>query len=125
MPELSHAELCHLVEDAVAHICGLPRIGLRFTVQEVKFIGVPTNKLLICAALHFLRDGSPFCCGQAGCHLGLMGEKLDALAAHISRDWMEGRTVEVEFCPPIATVIHGGATFGLSKVPDWEGAEQR
>jgi hypothetical protein len=63
--------LKRIVEEAVFHVCDLPRPGLWFCVDEVEAKGRPPEQLIVWATLHFLPEGSPFCCSEPNCHLGL------------------------------------------------------
>jgi hypothetical protein len=65
-----------LVENVVEEVCGLRARGLLFHVDEVEALGRPPERIAVWATLHFTPAGSPFCCGEPGCHLGLMGERL-------------------------------------------------
>jgi hypothetical protein len=81
----SEAELRRLVTQAVADVCELPRPGLWLSVDQVEAAGRPLKRLRVWATLHFLPAGAPFCCGEAGCHLGLFGDRLAAVGDHVRR----------------------------------------
>src|SRR6185312_14705208 len=100
-----------LVESAVADTCRLPRLGLWFCVDEVEAGGRPPHHLRVWATLHFLSAGSPFCCGEAGCHLGLCDEDLaQEVGEHIRRAMNLRQMVMVEF-RRIAVNHHPGVDF--------------
>src|SRR5215203_6142935 len=74
----SDHELKRLVEEAIGEVCGLRSRGLWLSVERVESSGRPPERLKVWATLHFLPAGSPFCCGQPGCQLGLAarGERI-------------------------------------------------
>lgn len=106
----SHHELKRLVELAVADVCRLPRPGLYFCVDEVTAIGRPPERLIVWATLHFLSAGSPYCCGEPGCHLGLYGEKLKAVSEHVRHAMHLRQALSVSF-DDIGVNYHEGVTF--------------
>jgi hypothetical protein len=63
--------LKRIIEEAVCHVCDLPRPGLWFCVDEVEAKGRPPEQLIVWATLHFLPEGSPFCCSEPNCHVAL------------------------------------------------------
>lgn len=107
----SRRELKRLVEAAVTEICGLPRPGLWFCVDEVKSSGSPPERLRIWATLHFLPAGSPFCCGEPGCHLGLFGEREAEVGDHVRRAMGLQQPVVVEFGDRLGVQYHPGVEF--------------
>jgi hypothetical protein len=66
----SQHELKRIVEEAVAIVCDLPRPGLWFAIDQLEVHGRPPSRIRLWYTLHFLRHGSPFCCGEPGCQLG-------------------------------------------------------
>jgi hypothetical protein len=111
----SHHELKRLVEAAVADVCGLPRPGLWFCVDEVEAHGHPPGRLRVWATLHFLPAGSPFCCGQTGCHLGLHGESDAEVNEHVRRAMGLRQPVVVEFGERIGVRYHEGVLFDYGR----------
>jgi len=107
----SEAELRRLVATAVAEECRLPRPGLWLSVDRVEVMGRPPERLRAWATLHFLPDGSPFCCGEPGCHLGLSGDRLEAVGDHVRRAMGLRQPVAVDFGDRIAVRYHPGVTF--------------
>ena len=107
----SEAELRRLIVGAVAEACHLPRPGLWLSVDRVEAVGRPPDRLRVWATLHFLPDGSPFCCGEPMCQLGLFGDRLTAVGEHIRRAMGLRQPVEVEFGNRIAVRYHPGVTF--------------
>lgn len=107
----SQHELKRLVEQAVADVCGLPRPGLWFCVDEVEARGGPPEHLKVWATLHFLPEGSPFCCGESGCHLGLFGERLQQVSEHVRRAMHLRQELSVDFGDRIAVYYHSGVVF--------------
>jgi hypothetical protein len=107
----SQHELRRLVEQAVSEVCGLPRPGLWFCVDEVESRGRPPERLRVWATLHFLPEGSPFCCGEPGCHLGLRGERLRVVGDRIRRAMGLRQEVSVDFGHRIGVQYHPGVAF--------------
>ncbi len=107
----SEAELRRLVEAAVAEVSGLPRPGLWFCVDQVEVLGHPPERLRVWATLHFLAAGSPFCCGEPGCHLWLFGDRLAAVGDHVRRARGLRQSVVVEFGNRIGVQYHAGVEF--------------
>jgi hypothetical protein len=107
----SEDELRRLVANAVAEVCGLPRAGLWLSIDAVEASGQPPERLRAWATLHFLPAGSPFCCGEPGCHLGLFGERLTAIGEHLRRTMQLQQPVAVEFDDRIRTQYHPGVDF--------------
>jgi hypothetical protein len=103
----SKHELKRLVERAVADLCGLPRPGLWFCVDDVEAQGRPPDRLKVRATLHFLPEGSPFCCG----HLGLFGEQVRQVGEHILRAMRLRQEVSVDFGDRIGVNYHTGVSF--------------
>lgn len=107
----SEQELRPLVQAAVEEACGLPRRGLWLCVDAVEPSGRPPVRLRVWATLHFLPEGSPFCCGEPGCHLGLFGERLAEVAEHVQKAMGLQQPVTVEFDDRIAVQYHPGTQF--------------
>lgn len=74
-------ELRKLVDEAVMEECRLGSRGLWLCVDRVEQVGQPRERLKVWATLHFLQAGSPFCCGEPECQLGLIerGEPIAEL----------------------------------------------
>jgi len=108
----SKDELKRLVEDAVNTVCA-PGEGLWFCVDEVEVHGSPPDRFDVWATLHFLPAGSPFCCGEPGCHLSLFGERLRDVADHVRRAMNLTQSLEIDFHDRIATQYHDGVEFGI------------
>ncbi len=107
----SHDRLKQLVERAVAETCRFPRAGLWFCVDAIEVHGHPPDHLRVWATLHFLSEGSPFCCGEPGCHLGLFGERLEQLGDHVRRAMKLSQRITVDFGNRIGAVHHVGVIF--------------
>lgn len=86
-----------MIEAAVADVCELPRAGLRFSVDEVEALGSPPHRIRAWATLHFTAAGSPFCCGEAGCHLSLFAEDKAEVGEIVRRAMHLRQSVTVEF----------------------------
>lgn len=111
----SQHELKRLVEEAVAVECDLPRLGLWFCVDAVEAQGRPPARFRVWATLHFVPVGSPFCCGEPGCHLGLFGELLERVGDRIRRSMGLTQPVAVEFTGGIGTCYHSGVQLQHAK----------
>ena len=109
----SQHELKRLVEQAVAAVCSLPRPGLWLCADTVTTQGRPPARLQVWATLHFLPEGSPFCCGEPGCHLGLFGERLAQIAEHVRRAMHLRQPLQVEFVGGVSVIYHAGVQFQL------------
>ena len=116
----STAELVRLVGAAVADECGLPRPGLWLCVDDVRAAGRPPARLRAWATLHFLPAGSPFCCGEPGCHLPLWPDRLAAVGDRVRRAMGLRQPVAVEFPDWIDVRYHAGVRFALPADPDAE-----
>ena len=114
----SQHELKRLVEQAVSVVCGTLRPGLWFCVDEVESRGHPPEGLKVWATLHFLPEGSPFCCGKPGCHLGLSGDRLREVGDRIRRAMGLRQEVSVDFGERIAVNCYPGVAFhyGVTEV---------
>ena len=66
-----------LIEQIVADECRLSARGLAFLVDVVEVFGRPPERLRVWGTLHFLPLGSPFCCCEPQCHLGLFSDRLE------------------------------------------------
>ena len=111
-------ELKRLVEAAVAEACDLPRRGLWFCVDAVDTVGRPPHRLAVSATLHFLPEGSPFCCGEPGCYLGLYGKRLEQVGDSMRRRLGLRQAVTVEFPDGIRVEYHTGVTFDYGMTED-------
>jgi hypothetical protein len=107
----SQAELKRLVQEAVADLCGLPRLGLWLCVDAVQVKGRPPERLRVWATLHFLPTEPPLCCGEPGCHLGLYGERLSEVADRVRRALNLRQPVRLEFVGGLAVNYHAGVRF--------------
>ncbi len=113
MGKRSRCELTRLVEQAITEICGLPLPGLWFCVDAVEALGRPPHRFAVWATLHLHPEGSPFCCGEPGCHLGLMTERLHAVGDHLRRALRLRHEVEVDLTDHIAVRCHPGVILGV------------
>jgi hypothetical protein len=112
----SNHELARLIERAVADVCELPRPGLWFCVDEVLAYGRPPKRLEVWATLHFLPEGSPFCCGEPGCHLGLSApDILQEIGEHLRQAMNLRQEVNVDFGDRIRVNYHRGVEFSVIK----------
>ena len=107
----SRNDLKRVVEQAVSEVCRLPRRGLLFCVDEVEANGRPPDHLKVWATLHFLSAGSPFCCGEPGCHLGLFDERIEEVSATVRRVMSLQNDLLVDFGERINAKYHSGVAF--------------
>jgi len=111
IPKRAKHEMKRLVESAVAETCELRRPGLWFCVDDVDVIGNPPERVKVWSTLHFLPTGSPLCCGEPNCHLGVLGERLAEIGDHVRRAMGLRQAVCVDFGDRIAANYHGGVEF--------------
>ncbi|HMF19417.1 MAG TPA: hypothetical protein VKE98_19575, partial [Gemmataceae bacterium] len=107
----SQQRLKQIIESAVSTVCNLPRPGLWFCVDAVATHGHPPQEIRVWATLHFLPDGSPFCCGEPGCHLWLFKEQVAEVAEHVRRALCLRQSVTVDFGDRIRADYHPGIEF--------------
>jgi hypothetical protein len=53
----------------------------------------------------------PFCCGDPGCHLGLVADTLEEVGDHIRRAMGLQQTVSLDFGQRIGVCYHSGVAF--------------
>jgi hypothetical protein len=107
----SDHQLKLLVERAVTDVCSLGDSALAFHVEAVAVAGSPPSSLRVWAVLHFTAAGSPYCCGEPGCHLGLHGPAGLAVSDHVRRAMGLRQPLDVEFGDRIAAQYHDGVEF--------------
>ncbi len=108
----SEHELMRLVERAVVDVFDPAKKGLSFLVDAVEASGRPPERLKVWATLHFLPSGSPFCCGEPICHLGLFDTgRLSEVSEHVQRAMGLRHEVVLDFGNRIATQYHAGVEF--------------
>lgn len=112
----SQHELRRLVRQAVESECDPERQGLALFIDAVEPKGRPPETLTVWATLHFLAVGSPFCCGEPGCHLGLWGEALDRVSEQVRHAMGLSGDLRVEF-RSIGVQYHDGIRFVHSPDP--------
>ena len=113
----SQHELKRLVERAATVVWGLPRPGLWFCVEQVVAHGHPPEALDVWAVLHFLPDGSPFCCGEPGCHLGFDEDSCDGIGDEIRREMHLRHSIAVSFTH-LGASFHPGVEFHYGQIED-------
>lgn len=106
----SEHELKRLIEEAVDEGCGLHSHGLWLCVEKVELSGHPPASLKVWATLHFLPSGSPFCCGEPECHLGLR-KRGEFVADHVRRAMHLEHPISVDFGNRIGVHYHEGVLF--------------
>ena len=115
----SKHELKRIVEEAVITASKGPLAGLWFVVDEIEAYGRPPNLLRVWYTLHFFDKGSPYCCGEPGCQLGIgWSDARTQVALFVGRSMNLRHPVDVEFVGA-ATVYHPGATW------EWKGQIQQ
>lgn len=117
----SHAELTRLVQRAVDEVLGLPRDGLWLCIDAVEPVGRPLERLRVWSTFHFLIEGSPFCCGESGCHLRIFGERQAAIDEHVRLAMGLRQHVVVE--NRIAVNYHEGVWFHYGKLDEDDGLD--
>ena len=110
----SMADIRQAVEQAVTDTCQLSNRGLWFCVNEVHLVGDPLSRIDVSATLHFRVSGSPFCCGEPGCHLGLFKERLDEVSGRVRKTLNLHKHVSVAFDDRIEVNYHDGVVFTYS-----------
>ena len=63
------------------------------------------------ATLHFLPAGSPFCCGEPGCHLGLEGDRLAEIEDQLGREMGLRQPVSLDLHDRVQVDYHDGILF--------------
>ena len=117
LPKRSEHELKRLIEEAVSTRCRLADRGLWFCIDRVEANGRPPERLKAWATLHFLPAGSPFCCGEPECHLGLI-ERIDDVNDHVRRAMNLRQPVIVDFGDRIAVNYHAEVRFSYEADPE-------
>jgi hypothetical protein len=84
----------------------MPKPGRRGRPREVDF----REQLRLWGTLHFFDRGSPFCCGEALCHLGLFSKRRAEVGDHVRRSMKLRHPVEIEVVT-LAVCYHAGVTF--------------
>ena len=107
----SDHELKRLVEQAVVEMCDLQDSRFAFHVQSLEVRGRPPSAIKVWAVLHFMPAGSPFCCGEPECHLGLHGAAGREVSAHVQRAMGLEQDVIVDFGGRIGVEYHDGVQF--------------
>ena len=106
-----HSKIKKTIEAAVAETCQLRGRGVWFAVDQVKVIGRPIERIRVWATLRFLVEGSPLCCGEPGCHLGLQGGRLAEIEERVSSELGMGNQVAVEFEDRVRVDVAPGVSF--------------
>lgn len=100
----SSTELKRLLENAIETIGQLSSRGLWMTITEVESSGSPPHLIRAWGAIHFLREGSPFCCFEPECHVDLFSFKIQE---EVARQMGVTQPLTVEFVR-IKSQIHDG-----------------
>jgi hypothetical protein len=111
----SEHELKRLLEEAIEDEFGLSKRGLWFCIDRVEAQGRPIGGIKVWATLHFLPAGSPFCCGEPGCHLPQWDEeRLSRLSDRMRHAMKLTQGVRVGFGEQIRVNYHDGVVFTRS-----------
>jgi hypothetical protein len=106
-----------LVEEAVRLESDHEDRGLRFLVDAVESSGQPPERLELSATLHFLPEGSPFCCGEPGCHLSFpAADRMGAIEERVSRAMGLRHSVSISFGQRVGVLYHDGVAFRTGTV---------
>ena len=105
-----HSRIERAIEDIVTEVCRLRDRGLWFGVDQVEVSGRPVERIRVWATLRLLPDGSPFCCGEPECQLGLI-ERGAEINERISLELRLPSQVEVEFAGRVRVDHAPGVTF--------------
>ena len=104
----SLTELHRIVEQALSRVGVARGQGLWLAIQRVTVAGHPIHTVRVAAILHFLPAGSPYCCTEPACHLGLSEDRLQGLGDEIRRALGLRQTVTFAFEPEISVQCHAG-----------------
>ena len=107
----STAELARIVTEAVRRCCRL-RPGLWFNVVHVEASRPRPTRLRVWAVLHFAEAGSPFCCAEPCCQLGVIdhpGPRNDQIGDEVRRQLGVKQSVELQF--DVQVQVHGCVRF--------------
>ena len=108
-------ELKRLIEEATEEEWRLASRGLWLCVEEVEASGQPRQRIKVWATLHFLPSGSPFCCGEIGCHLPWFLQ--ERISEHVRQAMGLSQHVNVEFSDNrMAVKYHEGVACSFSDV---------
>jgi len=103
-------ELKRLIQAAVEDEWQLASRGLWLCIEEVEVLGRPPERIKVWATLHFLSSGSPFCCGEPGCHLAWF--RQERINEHVRKAMRLSQHVSIEFDEDRFRVeYHDGVTF--------------
>lgn len=107
----SQTELHRIVEQALSRVGLASRTGLWLAIRHVAVAGRPIHTVRVAATLHFLAAGSPYCCGELLCHLGLSEDRLRAIGDEIRRALRLQQPVAFAFEPEMGVQYHAGVEF--------------
>jgi hypothetical protein len=128
-PDSSQQRLRQLIEGIVTEECSLSGRELRFSVDELAVSGQPPERIRVWATLHFLPSGSPFCCQEPECHLGLWAERLGRVNETLCHRLHLQQKVEAQFVS-LGIAFHEGVEFddpltGRAPSLDWREVDRR
>ena len=111
----SESELIRIVDVVgTAAFDERPHPGLLFAVDGVLLTKGPIGRLVVKSSLHFHDKGSPHCCGEPVCHLGV--GFACRVAEQVRLAMNSSPLIAVEF-DEIAAVYHPGAPFKVGDAP--------
>ena len=106
--------LQRLIEQVATDVYRLRERGLMLHIEQLEAPGRLPSTIRVWANLHFLPQGSPFCCTEPDCHLfylpwifGHHVDPADSLEAHLRRRLGLRQEIRVAF-GPVHRVIHPG-----------------
>lgn len=102
--------LSRLIEEIIDTELQLAQRGLRFAVDELKVRGRLPGRVSVWATLHFLPEGSPFCCEEPYDHLWLFSEELKNIAQIVAQRLHLQQEIDLKIVK-LDTLVHEGAIF--------------
>lgn len=102
-------QLKRIIEEIVEDECKLSPRGLLFLMDELEVSGHPPARINVWGTLHFLPLGSPFCCLEPGCHLGLYTGRQERICDGVRRRLRLTQPVAIEFSG-IGSMVPNGVT---------------
>ncbi len=96
-----------LIEQVIAEECETAPRGLALFVEAVELAGRPTERIRVWGTLHFLPAGSPFCCIEPDCQLGLAGSRHERVCERLQKALGITSTLELDL-DRIVPNVHDG-----------------
>jgi hypothetical protein len=99
-----------LIEQVIAEECETAPRGLALFVEAVELAGRPTERVRVWGTLHFLHAGSPFCCMEPACQLGVAGSRYERVCGRLQKALRITSALELDL-DRIVPNIHDGVRF--------------